>query len=117
MLVINKLLTANEISDIENDNKLIEKCGKLLKTRKLFKSNKKLSKFKKSLVLEHIFTLVFTNIKIETKAAYFLEKWFFKIFNIKLTMQSFWSSLDFKIWRFFSKLQSKSKIKLSSKTL
>lgn len=51
------------------------------------KLNEKLSKFKKLLVLKYVFNffrLVFTHIWIETKAAYFLEKWFFEIFITKL---------------------------------
>ena len=43
------MLTINEVDGIKDDNKLIEKYEKLLKTRKLFKSEnlkgKKLSKF------------------------------------------------------------------------
>ena len=45
MLIIDKVFAANKISSIKSNNKLIKKCGKLLKTRKLFKS--KTSKDKK----------------------------------------------------------------------
>ena len=37
VLVANKMLTANEVDGIEGDDKLIEKCGKSLKTGKLSK--------------------------------------------------------------------------------
>ena len=51
MLIANETLAANEIGDVEGDNKSIEKCEKLSKIRKLFKSQKsaklgkKLSKY------------------------------------------------------------------------
>ena len=38
ILIINKRFIANEVSDIEGGNELIEKYRKLSKTRKLFKS-------------------------------------------------------------------------------
>ena len=57
MFVANELFATNKIDGIEVGNKLIEKCGKLLKTRKLSKGlklsksenskGKKLAKFKK----------------------------------------------------------------------
>ena len=62
VLFANKVLTANEVDGIEDGNELIKKCEKLSKTGKLFKSNEKLSKFKKSPALKHAFTLAFTNI-------------------------------------------------------
>ena len=55
------MLATNEFGGIEDDNKLIKKYEKLLKTRKLFKSknlkSKILSKSKKYLVLKH--TIIF----------------------------------------------------------
>ena len=56
------MLTANKVGGVEDGDKLIEKYGKLSKTGKLSKSNKKLSKFKKPLMLEHTFILAFINI-------------------------------------------------------
>ena len=47
MLIVNKVLAANEVCDIEVSDELIEKCGKLLKTKKLLK-NLKLSKLRNS---------------------------------------------------------------------
>ena len=50
MFVANELLAANQVNGVEGSDKLIEKCGKLSKTRKLSKfqksakSKKKLSK-------------------------------------------------------------------------
>ena len=49
VLVANKLLATNEVGGVEDDNKLIEKCGKLSKTRKLSKfGNSKCKKLAKS---------------------------------------------------------------------
>ena len=43
------MLTINEVDNIKDGNKSIEKCGKLSKTRKLFKSrNSKSEKLSKS---------------------------------------------------------------------
>ena len=47
MFVANEQLANNEISGVEGDNELIEKCGELLKTRKLSKGLK-LSKSRNS---------------------------------------------------------------------
>ena len=58
----NEVFTANEVGSVKDNNNSIEKYIKLSKIRKLSKSNKKLSKFKKSQTLEHIFTLAFINI-------------------------------------------------------
>ena len=44
MLVVKKVLAANKVDGDESGNKLIEKYGKLSKTRKLSKSRKRLSK-------------------------------------------------------------------------
>ena len=46
MLVVNAVLTANEVYSVEGNDELIKKCRRLSKTRKLFKSQK-LSKSKK----------------------------------------------------------------------
>ena len=40
MFIANKIFAIDEVSGIESGNKLIEKCGKLSKTRKLSKSQK-----------------------------------------------------------------------------
>ena len=40
LLIANKLLTINEIGGIKGGDKLIEKCGKLLKTGKMIKGQK-----------------------------------------------------------------------------
>ena len=40
ILIANKILAANNVGSVESDNELIKKCGKLSKTRKLFKSQK-----------------------------------------------------------------------------
>ena len=61
-------------------------------------SDEKSSKSKKSPVLEHaiiFLRLVFTDIRIETKAAYFLGKWFLEMLDTKLTMQSSWPGTGF----------------------
>ena len=80
MLVANKVLAANEVGGIEDGDKSIEKCRKLLKTRKLSKSEnlkgETLSKSKKHLALKHAFILiklVFTDIWI--KQNNFLRYW------------------------------------------
>ena len=38
VFIVKKILAANKIDSIEDDNKLIRKCRKLLKTKKLSKS-------------------------------------------------------------------------------
>ena len=72
VFVANEILTVNKVCGIEDNNKSIEKCGKLSKTRKLFKlenlKGETLFKSKKYLGLEHVFIflrLVFTQIQIE----------------------------------------------------
>ena len=40
VVIANKIFAADEIDGIEDGDKSIEKCGKLLKTRKLSKSRK-----------------------------------------------------------------------------
>ena len=91
MLVTNEVFTTNKFDSIEGSNKSIEKYKKLSKTRKLSKSrNLKgniLSKSKKYLLQKYAFT--FLRLYLDW------EKWFFEIFNIKLTMQSFWPCLGF----------------------
>ena len=56
------MFVANKINSIKDDDESIKKCGKLSKTGKLFKSkNSKseiLSKFKKHLMLVHVFILL-----------------------------------------------------------
>ena len=62
MFITNNIIAINKVNNIKDSNKLIKKCGKLLKTGKLFKSLKlsklensrddKLSKFLKSTKLE-----------------------------------------------------------------
>ena len=47
VLVANKVLAANEVHGVEDDDELIETCGKLSKTKKSSKSQK-LSKSRKS---------------------------------------------------------------------
>ena len=74
VLVADEVLAADEVGGVEGGNESIEKCGKLSKTGKSSKSNEKLSKFKKPPALEHAFTLSFVDMRIETKAAYFLGK-------------------------------------------
>ena len=72
VLISDEVFAANEVDDVKGGDESIEKCGKLLKTGKLSKSeNSKgeiLSKSKKHLALEHtfiLFRLVFTDIWIE----------------------------------------------------
>ena len=69
----NEVFAANEVGNVKGNNNSIEKYIKLSKIRKLFKSNKKLSKFKKSPILEHIFILAFIKIRIEIKQSVFQE--------------------------------------------
>ena len=52
VLIANWVLVANETGDVEGSDELIEKCGKLLKTRKLSKSQK-LSKIGNCLSLKN----------------------------------------------------------------
>ena len=71
------MLTINKIGGVKGDDKSIEKYEKLSKIKKLSKSNKKLSKFKKPLALKYTFIflkLTFTDIWIEFKIAYFFKK-------------------------------------------
>ena len=44
MLIANKVFATNQVGGIEDDNELIEKYGKLSKSQKLAKLEKKLSK-------------------------------------------------------------------------
>ena len=56
------MFVVNKIGSIKSANKSIKKCGKLLKTKKLSKSEnlkgKTLYESKKLLVLEYVFTLL-----------------------------------------------------------
>ena len=69
LFIANKVFITNEINDIKSDNELIKKFIEL--------KIEKLSKSKKILILEHaliFLKLAFTNIQIQIKIAYFLEK-------------------------------------------
>ena len=79
------MLIANKIGDIKNNNKLIEKCGKLSKTRKLSKSqklskSKKLAKSEKKLLKSG--NLPYFNAK-ENKPSFLISK-------AKTTFNCFW---------------------------
>ena len=58
VLIANEVFATNKFNGIEGSNELIEKCEKLLKTRKLSKSgnlkSKSLSKSKRYLALKYI---------------------------------------------------------------
>lgn len=79
------------------------------------KLNKKLSKFKKSLMLKYIFIflrLTFIDIQIKTKVINFLKKNNLEILNIKLIMQSFCYCLSFHNLKTFQQVKSRKQSKM-----
>ena len=66
VFIFNEILIANKVGDIEDNKKLIKKCGKLSKSKN--SKSEILSKSKKHLVLDYAFillSLVFADIQIE----------------------------------------------------
>ena len=89
-----RVLAADEVGDAKGggESKRVKPKTGRSESRKSSKGQN-LSKSKKPLALEHAFILLrlaFTDIWIETEAAYFLRRRFLEMLNIKLTMQSSW---------------------------